>query len=118
MEQKQQHLRRMRSMVDEGAAILASERPLDEFGLLLDEAWQQKRCLSNLISNSGIDDIYDRAKAAGALGGKLLGAGSSGFMIFYVPPQEQDRFKSEMSGLLNIPFRFEGDGGTIIHYSR
>jgi D-glycero-alpha-D-manno-heptose-7-phosphate kinase len=70
------------------------------------------------VSNSEIDQIYQMAKTHGALGGKLLGAGSSGFMLFYVPEEFQEKFKTAMASLLHIPFRFETSGSTILHHSQ
>lgn len=115
---KKNHFQRMREMVEEGADLLCSDADLDNFGKLLDEAWYQKKFLSNLVSNSEIDEIYTSAKLNGALGGKLLGAGSSGFMIFYVPLENTQRFKDGMSSLLNIPFQFDNTGSVIMHHSR
>lgn len=115
---KKQQLRRIRQMVDQGLEILSSNRDLDEFGQLMDEAWEVKRALSELVSNSEIDQIYRMAKINGALGGKLLGAGSSGFMLFYVPHNFQEKFKTAMASLLHIPFRFESSGSTILHHSQ
>jgi D-glycero-alpha-D-manno-heptose-7-phosphate kinase len=111
------HLRKMRQMVYRGIEILTSNRSLDEFGYLLDEAWEEKKRLSSLISNPHIDSIYENAKKNGALGGKLLGAGASGFMVFYVPVDVQARFRERMGSLLNIPFSMESEGSTVIHYS-
>ena len=115
---KQSHLRRMREMVEEGMKILCSEQNLDDFGKLLDEAWQQKKFLSKLVSTPEIDEIYAAAKFSGALGGKLLGAGSAGFMLFYVPHEHAQRFKEQMASLLHIPFRFDSTGSVIMHHSR
>jgi D-glycero-alpha-D-manno-heptose-7-phosphate kinase len=115
---KKQQLRRIRQMVDQGLEILSSACDLDEFGHLMDQAWEYKRSLSDLVSNSEIDQIYQMAKTHGALGGKLLGAGSSGFMLFYVPEEFQEEFKTAMASLLHIPFHFESNGSTILHHSQ
>ncbi len=110
------HVRRMHQMVDEGAAILSSPTAdLDDFGRMLDEAWRLKRELSDDISNTTIDDIYARGLAAGALGGKLLGAGSTGFMLFYVPRDRQAAVRDALGSLLHVPFRFETDGCKLMH---
>ena len=118
LQAKKTQLRRIRQMVDQGLEILSSACDLDEFGHLMDEAWKYKRSLSDLVSNSEIDQIYQMAKTHGALGGKLLGAGSSGFMLFYVPEEFQEKFKTAMASLLHIPFRFETSGSTILHHSQ
>ena len=113
---KSKTLLRMRAMVDDAVGILSSDRPLDDFGALLHETWSLKRGLSSRVSNSTIDDIYERACKAGALGGKLLGAGESGFMMFFVPSQKRDAVKEELQDLLHVPFRFSSQGSTVIHY--
>jgi D-glycero-alpha-D-manno-heptose-7-phosphate kinase len=109
---------RMHDMVSEGAKILCDQtRSLDDFGKLLHEAWQEKRQLSKHVTNTAIDDIYDAAHQAGALGGKLMGAGGSGFMYFYVPRENQPDVKKRLAHLLHVPFCFENEGSTIIHYT-
>ena len=111
-------LLRMRSMVEEGIEILCDQaRSLDDFGKLLHEAWQEKKQLSSRVTNQAVDDIYGAACKAGALGGKLMGAGGSGFIYFYVPPENQAAVKRALSDLLCVPFCFESEGSTIIHYS-
>jgi D-glycero-alpha-D-manno-heptose-7-phosphate kinase len=87
---------------------------LKDFGLLLDESWRVKKVLSKNITNTEIDYIYDKAKKNGSIGGKILGAGGGGFMIFFVPKDEQKNFLKKMSFLTNIPFEFENDGTKII----
>lgn len=106
-------LHRMRALVDEAVAALTAG-DLDSFGLMMDESWNLKRQLSHLVSNPHIDQIYARAKRAGAVGGKLLGAGTSGFMLFYVPPDRQDAVRDELRELLHVPFRFETSGATLL----
>lgn len=115
---KKDILQQMQNYVDEAISIICGTGDLDDFGLLLHENWMLKRQQSNLISNSNIDHIYQTALNNGALGGKLLGAGSSGFMIFYVPPNKQDKLKNALSGYMNVPFKFENEGSTLIHYSK
>ena len=109
-------LQRMRGMVDEAIEMLNGKGAMSDFGFLLDESWSLKRQLSALISNSNIDNIYQRALAAGALGGKLLGAGASGFMLFFVPPFRQEAVKTALSEFLYVPVQFEKDGCSVIHY--
>ena len=111
-------LRKMRAMVDQSLSILASQGSINEFGTLLNESWQLKRSISNKVSNATIDNIYDTAIKNGALGGKLLGAGSSGFMLFFAPPEKQQQIKDALPGYLHVPFKVESGGSTIIYYSR
>ncbi len=108
------HIRQMHQMVSQAKEILESDASLDEFGKLLDDTWQLKRSLADDVSNAHVDNIYNIAKEAGALGGKLLGAGSSGFMIFYVPKENQAVVKSVLSKLLHVPFDFEEKGSIIL----
>ena len=109
-------LLRMKAMVDEAEEILKDEsRDLDDFGRLLDESWRLKRTTGSKISNDQIDQIYEKALKSGALGGKLLGAGGGGFMLFYVPKERQEAFKADFAELLPVPFRFENEGTTVIY---
>lgn len=105
-------LRSMRQMVDEGHARLCSG-DLDGFGDLLHEAWLLKRSVSASVSSPVVDEIYETACRHGARGGKLLGAGGAGFMLFYVPPERQEAVKSALR-LLSVPFRFERKGAHLI----
>ena len=110
-------LLRMKAMVDDAEKILTDKNSdLDEFGRLLDESWKLKRSTGSKISTSQIDQIYDRAIKAGALGGKLLGAGGGGFMLFYVPKDKQNDVKKKLSELLLVPFSFEDEGTSVIYY--
>ena len=105
--QKTQELRTMMQLVDEGESIMTSPtRSLDEFGRLLHESWQIKRTLTQKITNPSIDEIYDAGISAGALGGKLLGAGGGGFMLFFVPPERRQALRERLRKLLCIPFGF------------
>jgi D-glycero-alpha-D-manno-heptose-7-phosphate kinase len=104
------------NMVKKGVDILADEkRSLDEFGELMHQAWMAKRSLSSAISTTHLDEIYEKAKLAGAIGGKLLGAGGGGFFVFYVPLQNQSSVIDALNHLKLINFEFE-DGGTRIVY--
>lgn len=116
-DQKQRELRRMRAMVDEAKEILHNNQSLDGFGELLNEAWMLKRGLTSAISSSTIDHVYQTALQNGALGGKLLGAGGTGFMIFYVPIEKQQAVRTALNNYLHVPFQFERDGSTLIHYT-
>ncbi len=110
-------LTRMREMVDEGIAILHGNGSLDAFGDLLHEAWQLKRSLSGKVSNLQVDEMYEAARRGGARGGKLLGAGGGGFMLFYVPPECRQEVKARLRELLWVPFQFDTGGTQIIFYS-
>ncbi len=109
-------LRRMHEMVDEAERILCSNQDLRTFGELLDEGWQLKRQLSSKIAPDFIDDIYLRAIKAGAIGGKLLGAGGGGFMLFFVSPENKMQVCDALQDLLLVPFDFESSGSQIIFY--
>jgi D-glycero-alpha-D-manno-heptose-7-phosphate kinase len=106
---------RMVAMVDEGSKILM-HGDIDDFGRLLHETWQLKRSLSNRVSSDDIDDIYARARQAGALGGKLLGAGGAGFVLLYVDPVRQNAVREAlMPQCINVPFEFDNQGSCIIY---
>lgn len=110
-------LQKMNELVDEAYSILTtSDRSLDDFGTLLNKTWYLKKSLSQKITNPKIDEMYERAIRAGAIGGKLLGAGGGGFMIFYVPPELQPKVQTELSEYLHIPFKFDFDGSKIVVY--
>jgi len=107
----------MLQMVGEAEAILANpHRPLDEFGMLLNESWQIKKTLTQRISNTSIDDIYETGRRAGALGGKLLGAGGGGFMLFFVPPDRREALRAALKNLLCVPFSFSSRGSDVVVY--
>jgi D-glycero-alpha-D-manno-heptose-7-phosphate kinase len=114
--QNQERLRKMHQLVDDAMKILTGSGSLDAFGELLHETWTHKRKLSELVSNSEIDMIYNLARENGAIGGKLLGAGSSGFMLFYVPQKDRAQLEKALSEYLIVPFSFENQGSTIIYY--
>ena len=107
----------MVSLVYEAEKILVGKGDLCEFGKLLDYAWKLKKGISNKISTNTIDFFYDKAIKAGALGGKLLGAGGGGFILLYVEKDKQSYVTSALSDLLYVPFDFEDSGSTVIHYS-
>ena len=115
-EEKIEILKKMKSLVDEAQNILEDDnRNLDDFGHLLNETWNLKRKTGKTVSNSDIDKFYDKAISAGALGGKLLGAGAGGFLVFYVNDENQDKVKDALKDLLYVPFKFETEGSTIIY---
>lgn len=110
-----QELLEILHMVDDAEKILVEpNRSLDDFGLMLNETWKLKRSISNEISNDFIDDIYSKAIASGALGGKLLGAGGGGCLLFYVPKEKQNSVRSSLSELHEVEFEFENEGTKII----
>jgi D-glycero-alpha-D-manno-heptose-7-phosphate kinase len=111
-------LRALYSMVGEGERILLDpQRPLAEFGDLLHEAWLAKRSLETSVSNAFIDEAYAAARAAGARGGKLLGAGGGGFLLMFVPPGRQDAVKQALGKLTHVPFRMEREGSSTVLYN-
>ena len=116
VEGKQKQLRIMKDLVAEGLLILNSQSDITAFGRLLHEGWQVKRELSPKISNPRVDEIYNRALATGAIGGKLAGAGGGGFMLLFVPPDRQEKMKETFNALIHVPFRFEHGGSQIIFY--
>jgi len=104
-------------MVGEGLSILTNDNSsLDEFGFLLNDAWKMKSSLSKDITNSGIDDIYDIAIKNGAIGGKILGAGGGGFILFFAKPEYQNKIKKALSSLTFVPFKFENSGSKVVLY--
>ena len=116
--EKVTQLKEIRVLVDQAEKVLVNKKSdLDEFGRLLDITWKLKRKTGSQISTSGIDAIYEKGIAAGALGGKLLGAGGGGFIIFYVQPEYKDSVRNAMKDLLYIPFEFENGGTRVIHYT-
>ena len=111
-------LKEMLSLVDDAERLLTDrDSDLDEFGRLLDHTWKLKRQTGSAVSTSNIDNLYEKGMKAGALGGKLLGAGGGGFLVFYVQPEKQERVKLAMEDLMYIPFEFEDIGTRVIHYT-
>lgn len=109
---------KMLELVNEAEAILTDKhRDLDDFGRLIDQTWKLKRESGNAISTNAIDKLYSKGIEAGALGGKLLGAGGGGFLVFYVQPENKEKVIQAMSDLLYVPFHFEDGGTQVIHYS-
>ncbi len=110
-------LQTMTAMVGEGINILKSKDDLNKFGQLLDQGWKLKRGLASVVSNDKIDAIYEAGLKAGASGGKLLGAGGGGFMLFLAPPERHKKIKEKLKKFLNVPFRIEYSGSQIVYYS-
>ena len=109
-------LKLMRGHVEEGIDILMSGLDIRSFGELLDEAWQIKRGLSDQVSNPAVDALYQKAREAGAVGGKLTGAGGGGFMLLFVPPEKQPAVAAALRRQIHVPFAFESAGSQIIFY--
>ena len=114
---KGNELRAMAAMVPEGIDILKSRKNLNDFGKLLDEGWKLKRGLASIVSTDKIDYIYEAGIRAGAIGGKLVGAGNGGFMLFFAPPERHKKIKEKLKKFLYVPFRIEYSGSQIIYYS-
>lgn len=114
---KANELNAMLQLVDEAESIVTNPaRSLDDFGKLLHESWRIKRTLTSKITNSSIDEIYEAGLSAGALGGKLLGAGGGGFMLFYVPPERKQALRERLKHLLCVPFGFSSRGSHVVVY--
>jgi predicted kinase related to galactokinase and mevalonate kinase len=115
---KTKQLLEMKQLVHEAESVLVDKyTSIDDFGKLLDYTWKLKRQTGIRISTDAIDDLYAKAINAGALGGKLLGAGGGGFLLFYVPEDRQNIVKEELSNLLYVPFEFENGGTDVIYYA-
>lgn len=115
---KKAQLIEMYNLVGEAEKILTNKNvDLEEFGKLLDTTWRLKRQTGSAVSTEGIDLLYEKAIRAGATGGKLLGAGGGGFLLFYVSKDKQQSVMDAMSNLIYIPFEFENNGTKIIHYT-
>lgn len=115
---KTDELLEMFSLVDDAHALLINNTTgLSRFGWLLDQTWQLKRGIGDGVSTDSIDAMYARAKNAGALGGKLLGAGGGGFLLLYAEPDAQQSVRAAMDDLLEIPFRFEDGGTRVLYYA-
>jgi len=117
LKDRAEELRRMREMVDQAIDILQDLRsPIEEFGGLLDQNWDYKRSLSDRVTTPEIDEIYDRAKRAGAIGGKLLGAGGGGFMLLFAEPEKQASIRERLKDLIYVPFEFDHSGSRVVLY--
>lgn len=110
---KSANIHRMIEMVDEAEEVLTSNAPITDFGQMLDETWRRKKEISGDISNAAIDEIFESAKSAGALSGKLLGAGAGGFTLIFVPPERRQNVIDRLSGLITVPFKFDKNGSQI-----
>jgi D-glycero-alpha-D-manno-heptose-7-phosphate kinase len=110
-------LRAMKDLCADLIETFRTSRSLNDFGEILHQGWLLKKSLVQEISNDTINDYYERARSAGAIGGKLLGAGGGGFLLFYVEPQNQNRVRQALSALTELPFQFEPQGSKVIYIS-
>jgi D-glycero-alpha-D-manno-heptose-7-phosphate kinase len=118
LKEKQLQLDKMLALVDQAQQILEQDdKDLDDFGRLLDVTWKLKRQTGSNISTGSIDELYQKGIDAGALGGKLLGAGGGGFLLFYVTKDKQQKVREAFKDLLEVPFEFENSGTRVIYYS-
>jgi len=116
IQSKRRQLQIMATLVKEAVILLNSRSDLTDFGNLLHEAWQAKRSLSEQVTNPDVDSIYATARRAGALGGKLTGAGGGGFMVLFAPPERHAEIREKLNKILWVPFQFDSNGSQIIFY--
>lgn len=117
-DEKLAQLKEMLRLVDDAQNILEHKHSdLNDLGRLLHQTWKLKRKTGGKISNNFIDALYERGLKAGALGGKLLGAGGGGFLLFYVEPDKRDNLLKELDELMHVPFKFEDEGTSVVHYN-
>jgi D-glycero-alpha-D-manno-heptose-7-phosphate kinase len=109
-------LRQMHECVDQSCEILGGNGSLIPFGELLHKAWLAKRGLSSKVSNSQVDGLFEEARSAGAIGGKLLGAGGGGFVVLFVPPERRNKVRKQLNRIIHVPFEFEFSGSQVIFY--
>ena len=115
---KIQQLKDMLALVDEAEKVLCDKNAsLNEFGRMLDTTWKLKRGTGAKVSNGSIDELYNKAINAGALGGKLLGAGGGGFLLFYCEKEKQEALKKALEELMIVPFNFENEGSQVLYYA-
>ena len=117
IDEKQAELETIHSMVDKAFSVLNNGSDILDFGRLLDESWKLKKSLSEKVSNPYIDTIYDTAKKNGAIGGKILGAGGGGFILFFVAPEHREKVREALSFLLHVPFRFDVLGSQVVYFA-
>ena len=116
MDAKKRQLRILKDLVTEGLEILTGHQDINLFGELLHEAWLAKSALSEKVTNDKVDELYAAARSAGAIGGKLAGAGGGGFLLLFVPPHLQPNIIEKLNNLIHVPFKFERQGTQIIFY--
>ncbi|MDP3027972.1 MAG: kinase [Deltaproteobacteria bacterium] len=116
IESRKRQLRIMKDLVAESMSLLNGSGELSGFGELMHEAWQAKRSLSSSVTNEDVDGIYDAARRAGAIGGKITGAGGGGFMLLFVPPESQPAVMKTLNKLIHVPFAFDFTGSQIVYF--
>jgi D-glycero-alpha-D-manno-heptose-7-phosphate kinase len=116
LDDKDRQFRIIGELTNEGVSVLCGKSKIALFGELLHNAWQAKRDLSARVSNADVEEIYKEALSTGAIGGKLLGAGGGGFILFFVPPSKQAKLKRRLNKLIHVPFKFESSGSQIIFF--
>jgi len=117
MDKREKELKTMQGMVDQAISVLQSRTAsIEEFGKLLHESWMYKRQLSDKVSTTEIDELYEAARKMGAIGGKLLGAGGGGFFLLFARPEHQKEIREKLSRLVHVPFRFENAGSRVVLY--
>jgi len=114
IDSKRRQLRIMKDLVEESISVISNGDDITSFGKLMREAWDSKRILSNKVSNSQVDEMYEQALSAGAIGGKLTGAGGGGFMLLFAPPSAHREIRKRLNKLIYVPFKFEFSGSQII----
>ena len=117
IQSKSRQLNLISEMVDEGIAILNSDESLINFGKLLDDAWKAKRSMSVQVTNTVINQLYDSVISAGAIGGKITGAGGGGFFLVFAEPHNHKKIRGKLNKLIHVPFVFEYSGSQIIFFS-
>jgi len=118
IDDRRRQLRAIKDMVQEGISILSEGHDIRAFGELLHEAWQLKASLSGSVSNARIDDVYAQARAGGAIGGKLTGAGGGGFLLLFAAPDTHDAILEKLRPLIHVPFNFDYTGSQIIFFGQ
>ncbi|HNW34017.1 MAG TPA: kinase [Candidatus Ozemobacteraceae bacterium] len=118
LEARRPYLSALQDMVAHGQELLTGKDDLEPFGRLLNEAWQIKRSLSSQVSNQAVDDLYAAGLEAGALGGKLLGAGGGGFLLLFASPARHEAIRQRLHHLIHVPIRFDFSGSQIIFFDR
>jgi len=116
IESKRRQLRIMKDLVEESLSLINSNTGLSGFGELMHEAWQAKRSLSSSVTNDEVDQMYAAARSAGAIGGKITGAGGGGFMLLFVPPEHQAKVRQALNKLIHVPFSFDNNGSQIVYF--
>lgn len=116
IDNRRRQLRIMKDLVDESLSILSNGDNITSFGKLMREAWDSKRSLSDKVSNPHVDEMYNQALSAGALGGKLTGAGGGGFMLLFATPSVHREIRDRLNKLIYVPFKFDSSGSQIIFF--